>query len=137
VVEAAGPVDGDVCLLLVQLHRSTSSGELTELEQAIKHGTRRRRPTSLHLLAVLRHVVRADGPQELDVVVTVVLGHLLRTGFLHQTHIDLHLPVQSIVEEKVVGHADPVGFHGMPLAVVIVSHIACVRTHLSLRLNKL
>lgn len=48
---------------------------------------------------------------------------------LHQTHIDLHLPVQSIVEEKVVGHADPVGFHGMPLAVVIVSHIACVRTH--------
>uniref|UniRef100_A0A3P9MM15 Uncharacterized protein n=1 Tax=Oryzias latipes TaxID=8090 RepID=A0A3P9MM15_ORYLA len=129
VVEAAGPVDGDVCLLLVQLHRSTSSGELTELEQAIKHRTRRRRPTSLHLLAVLRHVVRADGPQELDVVVTVVLGHLLRTGFLHPTHIDLHLPVQSIVEEKVVGHADPVGFHGMPLAVVIVSHIACVRTH--------
>lgn len=34
--------------------------------------------TSLHLLAVLRHVVWADGSQEFDVVITVVLGHLLR-----------------------------------------------------------
>jgi len=33
--------------------------------------------TSLHLFVVLRHVVWSDAPQELDVVVTVELGHLL------------------------------------------------------------
>lgn len=38
--------------------------------------------TSLHLFAVLRHVVWSDGPQELDVVVTVVFGHLFTTGFV-------------------------------------------------------
>lgn len=48
---------------------------------------------------------------------------------LHPTHIDLHFPVKSIVEEKVVGHANPVGFHGMPLTIVIVSHVTCVRMH--------
>uniref|UniRef100_A0A3B3D6L5 Uncharacterized protein n=1 Tax=Oryzias melastigma TaxID=30732 RepID=A0A3B3D6L5_ORYME len=126
VMEAASPVDGDVCLLLRNKHtHRASSGELTELKQAVKHG--RSRPTSLHLLAVLRHVVWADGPQKLDVVVTVVLGHLLCAGFLHPTHIDLHFPVKSIVEEKVVGHANPVGFHGMPLTIVIlISGKVCV-----------
>lgn len=40
------------------------------------------------------------------------------------THVDLHFPVQAIVEEEVVGHADPVGLHGMTLAIVVVPHIA-------------
>lgn len=39
------------------------------------------------------------------------------------TYIDLHFPVQSIVEEEVVCHADPVGFHRMALTIVVVSHI--------------
>ncbi len=43
------------------------------------------------------------------------------------THIDLHFPVQSIIEEEVVCHADPVWFHGMPLAVVVVPHIPLER----------
>lgn len=38
--------------------------------------------TSLHLLAVLRHVIWADGAQEFNVVITVVLGHLLSIGFV-------------------------------------------------------
>lgn len=38
--------------------------------------------TSLHLLAVLRHVIWADGAEELDVVVTVIFGHLFATGFV-------------------------------------------------------
>lgn len=45
------------------------------------------------------------------------------------THIDLHFSVKSIVEEEVVRHADSVGFHGMTLAVVIVSHITCTTKH--------
>uniref|UniRef100_A0A674GLV1 Uncharacterized protein n=1 Tax=Taeniopygia guttata TaxID=59729 RepID=A0A674GLV1_TAEGU len=79
--------------------------------------------TSLHLLAVLRHVVRADGPQEFDVIIAVVLGHLLCIGLVRTTYIDLHLPVEPIVEQEVVGHADPVGFHGMSLAIIIIPNI--------------
>lgn len=52
--------------------------------------------TSLHLLAVLRHVIWADGAQEFNVVVTVVLGHLLSTGFVRT--IDFHFSGQTIVK---------------------------------------
>uniref|UniRef100_A0A8D3BG67 Uncharacterized protein n=1 Tax=Scophthalmus maximus TaxID=52904 RepID=A0A8D3BG67_SCOMX len=109
VVQSARPVDGDVRLLLVELHCS----KLAELKQ-------RKRPlTSLHLFAVLGHVVRSDGPQELDVVVAVVFGHLFAAGFVW--------PLEPIVEKQVVRHADPVGFHGMALAIVVVPHVALKR----------
>lgn len=111
--------------------------------------------TALHLLAELGHVVRPDGAQELDVVVAVVLCHLLCRGFVRplrrgkktaqthksvrgkevknaaasvwsgETYVDFHLPVQSIVEQQVVGHTDAVRFHGVSLAVVVVSDVAC------------
>lgn len=53
--------------------------------------------TSLHLFAVFWHVVWSDWTQEFYVIITVVLGHLLSTGFMwtlkhkntksaHQTH---------------------------------------------------
>lgn len=45
-------------------------------------GREQNRLTSLHLLAVLRHVIWADGAQEFNVVITVVLGHLLSIGFV-------------------------------------------------------
>lgn len=38
--------------------------------------------TSLHLFAVLRHVVWTDGTQEFDVIITVIFGHLLSAGFV-------------------------------------------------------
>lgn len=50
-------------------------------------------------------------------------------GFVRRdiTHIDLHFPVQSIVEKEVVRHADPVGFHGMALSIVVVPHVPLER----------
>lgn len=47
-------------------------------------------PTSLHLFAVLRHVVWTDGSQELNVVVTVVLGHLFPAGFVWPLKTDFY-----------------------------------------------
>uniref|UniRef100_A0A8C9YLH0 Uncharacterized protein n=1 Tax=Sander lucioperca TaxID=283035 RepID=A0A8C9YLH0_SANLU len=122
VVKSAGPVDGDVCLLLVQLQcpKRIFQQQLEEKKQTL---------TSLHLFAILRHVVWSDGPQELNVVITVVFCHLFTTGFVDITHIDLHFPVQSIVEKEVVCHADPVGLHGMALAIVVVPHIPLERKH--------
>ena len=80
----------------------------------------------LHLLVVLPHVVRSDGPEKPDVVVAVELGHLL-LGCLVGA-VDLHLPVESIVEQKVVGHPYPMGLHGMSLPIVVVANVACWET---------
>uniref|UniRef100_A0A8C5CKL4 Uncharacterized protein n=1 Tax=Gadus morhua TaxID=8049 RepID=A0A8C5CKL4_GADMO len=115
VVEPSGPVDGDVRLLLVQLHRPTPGGELAELKEPIKHRTL----TSLHLFA------------KLDVVVAVVLGHLLAVGLeVATTHIDLHLPVQPVVEQEVVGHANPVGLHWMALCIYIIFTVIIIANFL-------
>lgn len=48
----------------------------------MRAGRERNGLTSLHLLAVLRHVIWADGAQEFNVVITVVLGHLLSIGLV-------------------------------------------------------
>uniref|UniRef100_A0A8C6PIB5 Uncharacterized protein n=1 Tax=Nothobranchius furzeri TaxID=105023 RepID=A0A8C6PIB5_NOTFU len=77
-MESTSPVDGDVRLLLQQL-RTHRTAFLPDINWGTGH-------TSLHLFAVLRHVVWANGPQELNVVVAVVLCHLLGADF--------HFPVQ-------------------------------------------
>uniref|UniRef100_A0A3Q1AUH0 Uncharacterized protein n=1 Tax=Amphiprion ocellaris TaxID=80972 RepID=A0A3Q1AUH0_AMPOC len=87
-----------------------------------------RQLTPLHLLAELGHVVWSYGSEELDVVVAVVFCHLLCSGFLLKTYIDLHFPVQSIVEKQVVSHPDAVRFHRMPLSIVVISDISCKGT---------
>uniref|UniRef100_A0A8C1ACY8 Uncharacterized protein n=1 Tax=Cyprinus carpio carpio TaxID=630221 RepID=A0A8C1ACY8_CYPCA len=93
-MKASCPVNGNVCLLFVEFH--SPKKKYHQL-------------TSLHLLAVLRHVVWADGKEELDVIVTVILGHFFSIGFMRPLN-------------EVVGHADSVGFHGMTLAIVFRFH---------------
>ena len=48
----------------------------------LKAGRKQNGLTSLHLLAILRHVVWADGAQKFYVVITVILGHLFSIGFV-------------------------------------------------------
>ena len=43
-----------------------------------------------------------------------------------ETHVDLHLSVEAVVEEEVVGHAYPMRFHGVPLSVVVITNVACI-----------
>ena len=40
--------------------------------------------------------------------------------------VHLHLPVEAIVEEEVVGHPHPVRLHGMSLAIVVVANVTVV-----------
>merc|ERR1719469_621129 len=106
VVKASRPVDSDVRGLLVQLDRAghgTACGQLAELVESVKHRTVLAHVETLELFAVIRHVVGADGAEESDVVVTVELGHLVLSGLVRS--VDLHLPVEAVVEEEVVGHA--------------------------------
>uniref|UniRef100_A0A452TSC5 Uncharacterized protein n=1 Tax=Ursus maritimus TaxID=29073 RepID=A0A452TSC5_URSMA len=100
VVQAPGPIHGDVRLLLIQFHS-------TQFKQAIKYWTvlTDNGLTSLHLLAVLGHVIWADGAQEFNVVVAVVLGHLLSIGFVRA------LEGRGEKGRQIVSHADSVRLH--------------------------
>uniref|UniRef100_A0A3Q1E9X4 Uncharacterized protein n=1 Tax=Acanthochromis polyacanthus TaxID=80966 RepID=A0A3Q1E9X4_9TELE len=104
VMQASSPVDGNVCLLTVRRQEL-----LAELKQAIKNW------------AVLSHI----NCKEFDVIIAVILGHLLSAAICNFTYIYLHLSVEAIVEQQVVCHTDPVGLHGMPLSIVIISNITC------------
>ena len=48
------------------------------------------------------------------------------TKLVPETHVDLHLSVESVVEEEVVGHAYPMRFHGVPLSVVVITNVTCI-----------
>ena len=37
--------------------------------------------------------------------------------------VNLHLTVEAVVEEEVVGHPHPVGLHGVALAIVVVPDV--------------
>ena len=52
------------------------------------------------------------------------LGHLVLGGLVGSVH--LHLPVEPIVEQEVVGHPHPVGLHGMALAIIVVPDVAVI-----------
>ena len=40
-------------------------------------------------------------------------------------HVNLHLPVETVVEEKIVSHSDTMRLHGVPLPVVVITYITC------------
>ena len=127
VVESAGPVDGDVRLSLVQFHgagHTAAGGELAELVESVKDGAVLADVEALHLSVVLAHVVGSNVAQEHDVLVGVILGHLLEDGLVGS--VDLHLAVESVVEEKIVGHADAMGLHRMSLSVVVIADVTIV-----------
>ena len=119
--------EADSTYLFVELdgrgHRS-SAGELAELVEAVKDWTVLAHIEPLEELAVLSHVVRPDGPEEPDVVVTVELGHLVLSGLVRPVH--LHLTVEPVVEEEVVGHPHPVRLHGVALAIIVVPNVTVV-----------
>jgi hypothetical protein len=50
------------------------------------------------------------------------LGHLLLSGFMRSE--DFHLPVKSVVQQEVVGHAYAVRLHRVTLPVVVVADVA-------------
>lgn len=69
------------------------------------------------------HIVLGDDPQEVDVVIRVEASHLLATDGFGPKY--LHLSVQTVVHDQVVGHADSVRFHGVPLPIVVVADFGC------------
>uniref|UniRef100_A0A2K6USE3 Uncharacterized protein n=1 Tax=Saimiri boliviensis boliviensis TaxID=39432 RepID=A0A2K6USE3_SAIBB len=126
-VQAPSPIHSDVRLLLIKFHSTchrTTSRQLTELKQAIEYWTVLTNIESLHLLAVLGHVIWTEGAQEFNVVIAVVLGHLLSIGFVRA--IDFHFSVETIVEQQIMSHADSVRLHWVALSIIVISNIPVV-----------
>lgn len=44
------------------------------------------------------------------------------------TYIELHFPIESIVEEEVMSHANSVRFHGVTLSIEVVAYVTYMGT---------
>lgn len=77
-VQATGPIYGDVAFLAVQacssLHRTTAANA-TEFKKTIKHWAIVSDVETSLLLAVILHVVWANFAEKIDVLISVKLGH--------------------------------------------------------------
>uniref|UniRef100_A0A2K5JR55 Uncharacterized protein n=1 Tax=Colobus angolensis palliatus TaxID=336983 RepID=A0A2K5JR55_COLAP len=111
-MQAPSPIHSDVCLLLIKFHSTchrTTSRQLTELKQAIKYRTVLTNVESLHLLAVLRHVIWMDGV----------------IGFVRA--MDFHFSVETIVGQQimiVISNIPVVIVTDFPPGALLLRHLA-------------
>lgn len=133
VVQPAGPVDGDVAAVLVQLHRAVQRRARvhgTEVVQALEHRAVLAHVEVVQVLAVRGQVLRRDALQELDVLVVVEPAHVVRAGPVRP--VDLHLVAQPVVEHQAVDDRQPVRFHRVRRPVMEVPHVRIVEVEHSL-----
>lgn len=127
VVQAAGPVDGDVATVLVQLHRAVQRRARVhgaKVVQPLEHRTVLAHVEVVQVLAVRGEVLRRDALQELDVLVVVEAAHVVRAGPVRP--VDLHLVVQPVVEHQAVYDGQTVRLHRVRRPVVEVAHVRVV-----------
>jgi len=126
VVQAAGPVDGDVSVGAVEADGGAdgaASGGATEVEETVEDRAILPHVEALELavvgVGVLGQDLRRNGGQELDIVIGMEAADvLLRRG---KGAVDLHSAVETVVYDEVVGHANAVRLHWVSLAVVVVA----------------
>jgi hypothetical protein len=129
VVEAAGPVEGDVGVSTVELDGGadgSAGGGLAETEEAVEDWTVL---ADIEALEVAREDRvgkghRRDGGQEVHVIQRVEPPDI--GGPRRKRPVDLHPTVEPVVDDEVVGHPDPVGLHRMPLPVVVIPYARLV-----------
>ncbi|BAS98379.1 Os06g0583501, partial [Oryza sativa Japonica Group] len=126
VVEAAGPVDGDV-VAVVELDGAADGSPgvgLAEAVEAVEDGAVLADVEALERPDLVLLGLRRDGAEEGDVVVGVEAAEVAvarRVGLEH-----LHLVEEAVVGEQRVGHPDAVRLHRVPLPVVVVPHLRVV-----------
>lgn len=126
-VKAASPVDGDVTESMVKLdgptHGSPGIG-LTEVEKAIKNRAILADVEALESPDLVLLRLWGDAAKEGHIVVGMEATQVAVSGGAGLEH--LHVLKQAVVSEKCMGHADPVGFHWVPLTVIVVPHLRIV-----------
>ena len=123
-VEPTGLVENDIGIATVELNGGVDEPAdegLTKSKQAVEHGAILTDVKSLEMArdGVVRECLRGGGGEEFNIVFgvkAVDVGGVGREGA-----VDLHAVVEGVVDNQVVGHANPVGFHWMTLDVVLVA----------------
>ena len=123
-VEPTGLVENDISVATVELDGGIDEPAdkgLTKSKQAVEHGAVLTDVKSLEMArdGVVRECLRGGGGEEFNIVFEVKavdVGGVGRVGA-----VDLHAVVEGVVDNQVVGHADPVGFHWVTLDVVLVA----------------
>lgn len=127
VMQPATPVDGDVAAVVVQLGGAVqrSAGvHGAEVEEAVEHGTVVSYVEVAQVLGVALQVLRRDALQEFHVVLRVEATHVVGAGTVRP--VNLHFPVEAVIENEAVNHGEPVRLHGMARPVVEVTHLRVV-----------
>ena len=60
-----------------------------------------------------------NGKNDCILILNTDLGCLVRP-------VNLHFPVQSVVEEKIVGHPHSVRLHGVALSIIIIPNVTII-----------
>lgn len=123
-MEAAGPIDGDVGVSAVEFDggaKGATGGGLAEGEEAVEDGAVL---ADVEALEVTREGgigegLGGDGGEEVDVVVGVEAADVGGGG--REGTVDLHAAVEGVVDDEVVRHADSVRLHWVPLTVVVIA----------------
>lgn len=126
VVEAAGPVDGDV-VAVVELDGAADGAAgvgLAEAVEPVEDGAVLADVESLERADLVLLRLGGDGAEEGDVVVGVEAAEVPVAGGVRLEH--LHLVEEAVVGEQRVGHADAVRLHRVALAVVVVADLRVV-----------
>ena len=79
-VQAAGPVDCDVAFAPVEpcgAFHATASADTAELEKSVKNGAIIPDIVLRLILGEVVHIIGSDLLQEVDVLVSMILGHLV------------------------------------------------------------
>lgn len=124
VVEAAGPIDGDVSVTAVEFDGGAdgpSSGSLAEVEEAVEDRAVLADVEAFELAREgdVRKGLGGDGREEVDVVVGVKAANVGGGG--RERAVNLHAAVEGVVDDKIVRHADAVRLHWVALAVVVIA----------------
>jgi len=126
-VQTAAPVDSDVAAVVVQLGSAVQGSACvhgTEVEEAVEHRTVVSHVEVAQVLCVTLQILWRDTLQELHIVFRMEATHVVSAGAVRP--INLHLPVEAVVEHEAVDHGQPVGLHGMTRAVVEVTHFRVI-----------
>jgi len=129
VVQPSGPIDGNVRLLPTQLHGTVHAGtrvQLAEFVEPVKDGTigRFAGVEALHGGGVLSTIVGSNFGEKLDVIFRMELGHL--SGNSRMRPVAVHLFVQTVAEDEMVGQLEAVRFHRVRRSIV-KERLCCYR----------
>jgi hypothetical protein len=126
-VQASGPVDGNVAVAVVELDGAPDGAPgvgLAEIVEPVEHGAILAHVEALELPHLVVLSLRRDFLQEGDVVVGVEAAEVAIARGVGAQH--LHARVQVVVHKQRVRHPNAVRLHGVPLPVVVVPHVGII-----------